>query len=132
MKDMIKVLGTDAVRGSIACAARNAAVNGSGVDLAGYDGAFAEVTLGAAWSAAMGTHVIHLEDSDDNATFTAVDAKYLQGTAITISGQAVGRAWQGETYTGGKRYVRAVGAHTGGATNCTFGVNIVRGWKRHV
>lgn len=132
MKDMTKILGSDAARMSIQVTTRNAAVNGSGVDLAGYDGATAFGVMGAAWTGPMGTHAIHLEDSADDVTYTDVSATYLQGTAITVSGQGIGRCWQGETYTGGKRYLRAVGAHTGGSTNADFGVVIVRGFKRHV
>ena len=130
MQDLLNFLGTDAARQSINVAARTATVNGSGVDLQGWEGATAVAEIGA-WAGNQGTWAITLEESTDNSTFSTPSASELIGTALTISGQ-INRALMGQAYVGGSRYVRAVATLTGGGVNCTFSVKIVRGFKRHL
>lgn len=130
MQDIIKYLGTDAARASINVAGRTATVNGSGVDLAGYEGATAVAVMGA-WAGNQGTWAITMEESSDNSSFTTPGSTDLLGTAPTLSGY-VNRAIVGQRYVGDKRYVRAVATLTGGGVSCTFGVIIVKGLKRHV
>lgn len=130
MKDLLNALGTDAARASINVAARSSTVSGSGVDLKGYEGAACVGVMGA-WAGNQGTWAVTLQDSSDNSTFTAVASKYLTGTALTMSGQ-INRALMGQGYIGPERYLRAVATLTGGGQNCTFGVIVVRGYKRHL
>lgn len=117
---------------SINVASRTASVNGSGVDLQGYEAATAIVNVGA-WAGNQGTWAIKLQDSTDNSTFTDVAAGYLVGDNPTMSGyiNRAGGAGLEQGYTGGNRYLRAVATLTGGGTGCVFGVIIVRGLKRH-
>ena len=117
---------------SINTAGRTASVNGSGVDLQGYESATAIVHVGA-WAGNQGTWAITLEDSTDNSAFTAVAAGYLVGSNITLSGYVnrAGGANLEQGYVGGNRYLRAVATLTGGGQTATFGVIIVRGLKRH-
>lgn len=131
MDDVLKYVHSDAARGSIQVTTHADTVNGSGVDLAGYDGAVAVAILGAAWTSGMGSYALSLEESADNSTFSAPASNHVVGTAITISGQGIGRAVVGQRYVGSKRYLRVVGTHTGGTTNCDFGAIIVRMLKRH-
>ena len=116
---------------SINIAARASTVNGSGVDLQGYDGALVAVVVGA-WAGNQGTWAITLEDSPNNSTFTAVAAGDRVGSNITMSGfvNRAGGASLEQSYVGTQRYLRAVATLTGGGTNCTFGVIIVRGYPR--
>lgn len=131
MEDVLKYIGTDAARCSIPVTTRNGNVNGSGIDLAGFDGAVAIGVMGAAWAANQGSHAISLEESADNSTYSAPTSTHVLGTALTISGQGAGRSMVGQRYVGSERYIRAVGTHTGGTSNADFGVIIVRLNKRH-
>lgn len=130
MKDLLNWLGTDAIRSSILPAARAATVNGSGVDLQGYEGATMIAETGA-WAGNQGTWALTIQDSTDNVTFVAAASTDLIGTALTLSGQ-INRGLMGQSYKGNKRYIRATGTLTGGGTNTTFGVSFIRGFKRHL
>lgn len=98
----------------------NTTVNGTGVDLAGTGNFFrAAMLLVIAGAITDGTHTYKLQESDDNSSFTDVAAGDLQGalTAVTTAGA---NAVQRQSYTGSKRYLRAVvttaSATTGGNT----------------
>lgn len=112
---------------------RTSTVNGSGVDLQGYDGALLVVQVGA-WAGNQGTWAIKLQDSPDNSTFTDVAAGQLVGSNITLSGQ-INRVAGEQGYVGpataGARYLRAVGTLTGGGSSCVWGATIVRGARAH-
>ena len=119
-----------AVAASINVASRTASVNGSGVDLQGYEGAMAAVAISTMTA---GTHwTMTLEDSTDNSTFTAVGASDLVGANITISGvnNRAGGVGLEQSYVGTKRYLRAVATKVGASTATGFGVIIVRGFPR--
>lgn len=127
MNDLYNTLDA---RQSINLADRSTAVNGSGVDLQGYEGAVAIVSIGAGWVGTDGTIAITLEESTDNATFTAVAAADRLGTLPTLSGFS-NRGDKQVGYKGNLRYLRAVGTPTGATTAVVYGVVIIRGLKRH-
>lgn len=90
---------------SLVPATRNAAANGSGVDLAGFNAACVVFTSGAIGGTAAPTFTFEVQESSDNATFTAVADADLRGAepVVTAANQVstVG-------YLGYKRYIRAV------------------------
>lgn len=73
--------------------------NTESVDVRGFDAVSLLFLIGSTVNAGF---EIALEDSDDNTTFTAVDADYIIGdvTADSETAQQIG-------YVGGKRYLRA-------------------------
>lgn len=98
----------------------NTAVNGTGVDLVGTGNFFrTAMLLVIAGAITDGTHTFKLQESDDNSSFTDVAAGDLSGslTAVTTANAS---SVQRQSYTGSKRYLRAVvttaGATTGGNT----------------
>ena len=131
---------------SIISAVRTAAVNGSGVDLQGYESATAMVIVGAEGDTlSSSVHFeVSLEHSDDNSTFTDVaQADIIDGTIssggifLKLDGTAGGNPDTSGGifrvgYVGGKRYVRVVLAKTGTHSNGTpIGAMVVRGHARH-
>lgn len=131
---------------SLAAAVRNAAANGTGVDLQGYESATIIVDVGAEGDTLSGSvyFEVSLEHSDDNSTFTdCAQADIIDGTIasggifLKLDGTAGGDP---DTtgliyrvgYVGGKRYVRVVLAKTGTHTNGTpIGAMVVKGHARH-
>jgi hypothetical protein len=98
----------------------NTAVNGTGVDLVGTGNFFrSAMLLVIAGAITDGTHTYKLQESDDNSSFADVGASDLSGslTAVTTANAS---SVQRQSYTGSKRYLRAVvttaGATTGGNT----------------
>lgn len=118
---------------SIINAVKDAAENGSGIDLQGFEEATAVVSVGAEGDV-LSTSVyfeVSLEHSDDDSTYTdCVQADIVNGTIaaggiwLKLDGSAggdpdtAGGQWQ-VGYVGGKRYVRLVLAKTGTHTNGT-------------
>jgi hypothetical protein len=127
MQDLLRLLNC---KNTIAPVSNTgSAVTGSGVDLAGYEGAIAVID-GGNWTAGMGSYAMAMKESSDNVTYTAVAAADILGTQPTLSGQV----YRGDVawgYRGSKRYLRVDATHTGYTTACYFGVLIVRGMKRH-
>ena len=131
---------------SIISAVRTEAVNGSGVDLQGYESATVLVDVGAEGDTlSSSVHFeVSLEHSDDNSTFTDVaQADIIDGTIssggifLKLDGTAGGNPDTAGGifrvgYVGGKRYVRVVLAKTGTHSNGTpIGAMVVRGHARH-
>lgn len=117
-KDLNKQL---APASTLVPAVRTASANGTGVDLAGYTKAMVLLEVGVIVD---GTFAPTVEESDDNATFTAVAAGNLSSAfvnAVSSTPQKVG-------YLGTKRYIRGVLTVTGApATGAPISMIVVRG-----
>jgi hypothetical protein len=92
------------VASSLNPASLAAASNGAGVDLLGFDSACVEFNAGAIGGTTP-SFTFEVQESDDNATFTAVAASELQGTAPIVTTNNAGVTVVG--YLGAKRYIRA-------------------------
>ncbi|MEU9654200.1 hypothetical protein AB0E00_35630 [Streptomyces sp. NPDC048110] len=113
---------------SLAPAARTASANGTGVDLANFDAAMVLIDVGT-WTD--GAHTFEVQDSDDNAAFTAVDAAYLDGAEPVVDAAADDAQVYTVGYHGIKRYLRVAVTVTGGpATGAVYGASVVRGKGR--
>jgi hypothetical protein len=112
---------------TLAPAARTASANGTGVDLANYDGAVALVQAGT-WTD--GTHTFELQDSSDNTTFAAVADEFLSGTEPVVSSAGTASTVYRIGYHGIKRYVRVAVTVAGTTTGAVYGASIVRGYAR--
>jgi hypothetical protein len=107
------------------------AEDGTGVDLAGFEGALAVLDCG---TQAGTSSTFKLQESDDNSTFTDVaDADIIGGTttkgtiAITTANDA---QIHKRGYIGAKRYIRWIlSAATAG--NLPVSANVIRGYPRH-
>lgn len=108
---------------------KNATVNGTGVDLKGYETALAVVQFGT-WTD--GTHTPSLEESDDNSAFTAVAAADLEGSFTAVSAGGGSNTIQQVGYKGRKRYVRVKMTIAGATTGAGSSASILRGRPRHV
>lgn len=104
---------------SLAPAARTVSANGTGVDLQGFESAMAVFYAGVVTD---GTHTPTIEESDDNSTFTAVAAKYQQGTLAVLAANVPQRVG----YIGLKRYIRAVITAAGTTTGAVTSAFVVR------
>lgn len=87
---------------------------GSGVDVLGYS---VLVVLQAGTCA--GTLDVHLEESDDDVTYTDVTGGAFAQVTVTND-----NATYTKEYAGGKRYVRAVGEVADAA--CVYGVTVIK------
>lgn len=117
-----------AVASSLRPASQTAAVNGSGVDLAGYDAAAVLLDLGAIGGTTP-SFTFEVQDSADNATFAAVSAANLDGgqPAAFTAGDSITTIG----YRGIKRYVRvAITAATGTSPTLVCSATVVRGKGR--
>ena len=91
----------DAVQ-SLVPASRNANVNGSGVDLKGFN-AFQAVILAGAIGGTSPSFTFELQESDDDSVYTPVADADLQGAEpVLTAGNQVVRVG----YLGNKRYIR--------------------------
>lgn len=100
---------------------RTASVNGASADLQGYDGALIVIPADTITD---GTHTPSLEESDDDATFTAVAAGDLEGSFAAITANSIQRVG----YKGAKRYIRAVVTVSGATTGGKYCAAILRGY----
>lgn len=84
---------------------RNAAANGTGVDTAGFNAACVVFASGAIGGTASPAFTFEVQESSDNATFTAVADADLRGAepVVTAANQV-----STVSYLGYKRYIRAV------------------------
>lgn len=109
---------------SLAPASRTAAVNGTGVDLRGYDSAMVIIQRGAAGGTSP-SFTFEVQESDDDSTYTAVADADLDGTepVVTAAGAAVRIG-----YKGAKRYLRAaITAVSGTSPTLLCSAAVVRG-----
>jgi hypothetical protein len=100
MRDIVHNIG---VVQCIAPADIAATTAGTSVDLLGFDSVAFIVTTGV--RTASGAFTLPLEESDDNATFTAVDAEHYQAAVV---GNLAANSTAKVGYRGFKRYVRPV------------------------
>lgn len=104
--------------------AYTAAVDGDGVDVSDALGAVVVFNIGA-WTD--GSFDLQVEESDDDATYTAVADADLNGTEKTIDGAADDQTVEAYGYLGNKKFVRAsLVSVTGTTTGCEFGATVVR------
>lgn len=123
---------------SIAPVVQAADVNGTGVDLIGFNSATVVVASGVEGVTLSGSvfFEIILEDSDDDSTYTAVtsNASVTNGS-VSSTGVFLTLNANGETpqvseigYIGGKRYIRAVIDQTGTmGTGTPFSITVIKG-----
>lgn len=113
---------------SLAPAARTTSANGSGVDLQGYESASALFVAGTITD---GTHTPKLQESDDNSTFSDVEAGDLIGSFSAVTSSSGGDSVQEVGYLGSKRYIRVAVTVSGSpSTGGVYGAVIVRGHPR--
>lgn len=123
-KDLYNNIG---VKESLAPASRTAAVNGTGVDLKGYESAVVVIERGAAGGTSP-SFTFEVQESDDDSTYAAVAAADLQGTepVVTAAGAPVKIG-----YLGSKRYIRAaITAATGTSPTLLCAASVVLGNAR--
>lgn len=109
---------------SLAPAVRTATTNGAGVDLRGSDSAMVVVNTGAYTD---GSHVVTLQESDDNSTFTDVADADIQGTEPTINAAGDANSVFQFGYIGTSRYVRVISTVTGATSGAAYAGSVVRG-----
>lgn len=89
----------------------NADIEGSAVDLKGFNGALVVFNVGAevtdTWSAALGFKCLVYECDTSNGSFTAVDAADLLGTQKVVAVKADEKKVYAVGYRGKKRYIKA-------------------------
>lgn len=109
---------------SLAPASRTVAVSGASADLRDYKSAMAVISAGAAGGTTP-SFTFEVQESDDDATFTAVADTDLNGTEPVITaGNAVYRIG----YHGFKRYVRvAITAVSGTSPTLLCEAGVLRG-----
>lgn len=100
MRDIVHNIG---VVQSIAPADLAANTDGTSIDLLGFDSVAFVVTTGT--RTASGAFTLKLQESDDNLTFTDVDAAHYQAP---VSGNLSADSTAKIGYRGFKRYVRPV------------------------
>ncbi|MFD8556630.1 Bbp16 family capsid cement protein [Streptosporangium canum] len=108
---------------------RTATTNGTGVDLTGYNGAAIIITSGTITDGTL--YTFEVQESDDNATFTAVADDDLIGTEPALAA-ADDNVVREVGYKGVKRYVRVAltGATGSPSTGGLFAAFVVRGKPR--
>jgi hypothetical protein len=113
----------DGVR-SIDPASYTASINGSGVDLQGFDGAMIVFQAGNT-NTGIGneTYIPSVEESDDNSNFLPVATSALDGTLSNLTSNSIQRVG----YKGAKRYIRAVLTLGGGTPSADISALVVRG-----
>lgn len=84
---------------------RTAAANGTGVDILGFNAAAVMFNCGAIGGTASPTFTFEVQESSDNATFTAAADADIRGTEPVVTTANV-VAMVG--YIGNKRYIRGV------------------------
>jgi len=128
---MLDLKNNLAIKVSVAPLIRNAnaTVNGSGVDLTGYEGALMEFTQGLSTD---GSVACSMEDSPDNSAWTAVAAAdCINGVALATLATTEDSTVETLGYIGKQKWIRAVTIQSGATTGATFGANVILGHARH-
>lgn len=105
-------------------AAKTASVNGTGVDLQGFESALVSFEVGVITD---GTHTPKVQESDDNSTYTDVAAKDLIGTLAALASSTP----QSVSYIGSKRYIRPVSTVAGATSGGFYVANVIKSNARH-
>ena len=114
---------------SLAPASRTAAVDGTGVDLAGFDAACIVIDAGASGGTTP-SFTFEVQDSPDNSTYTAVAAEFLDGTEPVVTTDTDNAVYE-IGYRGIARYVRVtIEAATGTSPTLVCAASVVRGKAR--
>jgi hypothetical protein len=122
------------VADSVLALNRTADVNGTGVNLQGFEAAEVLFVFGGSGDTLSGTVKVEgkLEESDDDSTYTAVAAADILGTLPVVDDAAEDDKTYAVGYRGTKKFIRAVfdftGTHTNGIETAAV---VVRGHKRH-
>ena len=98
---------------SLSPISRTAAGNGLGVDTTGFNAALISFTGGAIGGTATPTFTFEVQESADNATFTAVADADLRGAEPVVTSANANAT---VSYIGYKRYIRAVLKTVSGTT----------------
>lgn len=107
----------------------NATVNGTGIDLTGYEGALVEFIGGTLTD---GSLACSLEDSPDNSVWTAVAAAdCIDSIASVTLALSEDNLVEKIGYIGKQKWVRAVITQSAATTGGTYGANVIRGIPRH-
>lgn len=109
---------------SLAPAVYTATTNGAGVDLRGSDSAMIAVHSGAYTD---GSHVVTLQESDDDSTYTDVADADIQGAEPTIDAAGDANSVFQFGYIGTSRYVRVITTVTGATSGAAYAACVVRG-----
>lgn len=105
-------------------------VNGTGVDLTGFDSALVVINVGTLGGSATPTMTFEVQESDDNSTFTAVADGDLNGTEPVIAA-ANDEQIHLIGYKGIKRYIRvAITAKAGTTPALPCSATVLRGRGR--
>lgn len=96
-------------------------VNGSDVDLRGYDAAMAELNIGAIVTSGVVGYKLQESDVGAGAGYADVLAADLQGAFVALAQNTVQRVG----YAGAKRFIRAVATYASG-TSVAHGCTIAR------
>lgn len=108
----------------------NATVNGTGVDRnENADMHRTAMVLVHTGTITDGTHTVEVQDSDDDATYTAVTDQFLQGTEPAI-GTSDDDSMFHIGYIGVRRFVRVSVTTAGATSGGTFGAVVVLGEPR--
>jgi hypothetical protein len=115
---------------SIRAQAVTATLNGTGVDLQGFEGALVLLDLGL-FGGTTPTATIKIQESDDNTTFTDVAAADLLGGVLPAIDTTNDETTYERGYIGRKRYIRvAVTAIAGTSPSLPTSAVVVRGGPR--
>ena len=110
---------------SIDPASYTATTNGSGIDLHNFDGALVVFQAGAADTGnGDEIYIPSVEESDDNANYSAVAALDLEGSLIPMTGNSLQRIG----YKGARRYIRASLTLGGTTPSIAASALVVRGF----
>lgn len=105
----------------------NGTINGSGVDLQGYDSVEFVVAAGTITD---GTHAVNVQDSDDDITYAEAAAGDILGAEPSFAATDDNAVKQ-VGYVGPKRYCRIQLVSTGVTTGGLFGAVATKGRERH-
>ena len=142
MRDLGNNLKSVQALASVVLAGNGATVNGTAVDLKGFNGAYVNVNTGieGVTLAANLSISFVLQHSDDNSTFTNAVAKDVtdstigtsDGVFLMLDANAETPSTNSIGYIGGKRYIRTnivfLGNHT---TGTAMSIDVIKGYALH-